>query len=86
MRTHKPTPCSRRGLLPLKLLGLVLISIPTASCGTLGIGTTQYLDTSCQAFAPLTYSSSKDSPETVAEIRTHNRVFDALCPAQGAAR
>lgn len=61
------------------------ISLPMAACATLGRGTeVHYVDTSCQAFTALTYSSH-DTPDTVTEIRTHNRVYDRLCPA-GAAR
>jgi hypothetical protein len=29
---------------------------------------------------PITYSA-KDTPATVAEIRAHNRAYDAICPA-----
>ena len=50
-------------------------------CTTLGNGTS-WLDTSCAAFRPITYSS-RDTPETVAEVRAHNRVYDRLCPAVG---
>jgi hypothetical protein len=44
----------------------------------------RFVDTSCTAFRPITYSSH-DTPETVTEIRAHNRVYDRLCPADGAA-
>jgi hypothetical protein len=60
---------------------VLMLTIPLANCSTLGAGTsTRYLDTSCEAFRPITYSS-RDTPETVAEVRAHNRVFDRLCPA-----
>ncbi len=50
-----------------------------AGCATLGSGTsTRYVDTSCEAFVPITYSS-RDTAETVAEVRAHNRAFDAIC-------
>jgi hypothetical protein len=80
MRTPKPMPFNRIGSRPLRLLGLLLISMPTASCATLGSAPTRFIDTSCSAFVPITYSA-KDTPATVAEIRAHNRAYDAICPA-----
>lgn len=58
----------------------MLILTPLASCTTLA-GATKPLvvDTSCAAFRPITYSS-RDTTETIQEIRAHNRVYDALCP------
>jgi hypothetical protein len=49
-------------------------------CTTLGGANDRYIDTSCSAFRPITYSS-RDTPETVAEVRAHNRAYDAICPA-----
>ena len=55
--------------------------LPMAGCATLGSATRPLaVDTSCTAFRPITYSR-RDTPETVAEVRAHNRVFDRLCPA-----
>ncbi len=59
-----------RMLLATMLMGL-------AGCATPGSGT-RYLDTSCEAFKAITYSS-RDTPETVSEVRAHNRAYDALC-------
>jgi hypothetical protein len=65
----------------LKLPALMLMCLPAASCVTLGSGTDHIaVDTSCQAFRPITYSKDDTLP-TVAEIRAHNRVYDRLCPA-----
>ena len=36
------------------------------------------VDTSCQAFEPITYSR-RDTPETVAQIRQHNAAWVSLC-------
>lgn len=33
---------------------------------------------SCLIFAPITYSASQDSAETVRQIRDHNAVWDSL--------
>lgn len=80
MRMQRPRP-NRTGGSRLRLLpAMLLTSSLLASCTTLGSGTSGYVDTSCSAFQPITYSKS-DTPETVTEIRAHNRVFDALCPA-----
>jgi hypothetical protein len=79
MRTPKPMPFNRIGSRPLRLLGLLLISMQTASCATPGNAPTRFVDTSCQAFAPITFSAH-DTAATIAGIRAHNRVYDALCP------
>lgn len=60
------------------LLVLTPMSSLLAGCVTLGSGT-RYVDTSCEAFRPITYSS-RDTAETVYEVRAHNRAFDAICP------
>lgn len=36
----------------------------------------------CQGFGPITYSSSGDEPETVAQIRAHNAAWLELCDPQ----
>ena len=36
-------------------------------------------DTSCQAFREITYSATRDTPETVREVRGHNAAWRALC-------
>lgn len=65
----------------LRLLAGIMMLLPMAGCWTLGSGTKPApIDTSCGAFTALTYSS-RDTPETIDEIRAHNRVYDALCPA-----
>ena len=74
------TTNSGAALRSLRLLALMPILLPAAACATLGSGTeVHFVDTSCAAFRPIGYSS-RDTPETVAEVRTHNRVFDRLCP------
>ena len=63
------------------LLALMLTILPMAGCTTLTTaGSTRYADSSCEAFRQITYSSSKDTPETVSEIRAHNRAYGAICP------
>lgn len=79
LRTLKPTKNSASASRPLMLLGAMLMSLPLAGCQTLG-SATRYLDTSCGAFRPITYSS-RDTAETVKQVRGHNAAFDALCPA-----
>jgi hypothetical protein len=53
------------------------------TCTTLGNGTEHFVDTSCQAFRPITYSS-RDTEQTKTEVRARNRVYDRLCPGDGA--
>lgn len=72
----------RASALPkLTQLALMSMLLPLASCTTLG-SATSWLDTSCKAFRPITYSSH-DTAETVTEVRAHNRVYDRLCPEGG---
>lgn len=42
-------------------------------------GCTQYVDTSCTAFKPITYSASGDTPDTKLQIKEHNAAWAALC-------
>jgi hypothetical protein len=81
-RIHWLMPHSGHASTLRTLLGLTLMILPLAACQTLGKGiSTRYLDTSCSAFEPITYSSL-DTPETVAQIRGHNAAWDSLCPAK----
>jgi hypothetical protein len=33
----------------------------------------------CKVTQPITYSSSGDTPETISQIKAHNRVYEELC-------
>jgi len=62
---------------------LAFLTILTACSLTGATATTESdaLRLACQAFAPITFSASQDSAETIAEIREHNAAYDALgCP------
>ena len=61
-----------RGRSPLAVL---LCMTLTACAGTGGTGT----DAACLAFAPITFSASNDTPETIRQVREHNAAWDALC-------
>ncbi len=37
------------------------------------------VDTACTAFAPITYSPTTDSTETVTQVRQHNAAWKVLC-------
>lgn len=71
---------------PLMRLALALTAIPIlAGCQTLtGATNLRVVDTSCQAFRPITYSS-RDTAETQREVRGHNAAWDALCKPTPAA-
>lgn len=75
----KPKKFMTGALLRLSLPALMLMTLP--GCMTLTTATTPIVvDTVCDAVTPLTYSTSGDTPETVAGIKGHNRVMKALCP------
>jgi hypothetical protein len=76
---RKPTKSSA-GASKLPMLLVPMLTILTGCTTIRGAGTDRYIDTSCSAFRPITYSS-RDTPETVAEVRAHNRAYDAICPA-----
>ena len=38
-------------------------------------------DAACLSLKPITFSASRDSPETVAQIRRHNARLLEMCPA-----
>jgi hypothetical protein len=33
----------------------------------------------CKVTQPITYSSSGDTPETISQIKAHNRAWEAVC-------
>lgn len=70
MRKIRLTPW--RGRRPLAVLSLTIL---TACGATTGTGT----DAACLAFAPITFSASRDTAETVRQVREHNAAWDALC-------
>lgn len=51
----------------------VATSLGLAAC------TPAVVDTSCAAFAPITFSARGDTPETIAQIRAHNAAWERLC-------
>lgn len=40
---------------------------------------TEFVDTACTAFVPITYSATADSEATKAQIRGHNAAWKAVC-------
>lgn len=66
------------GLLVLLLAGCQM----TASTATSGADAVRV---ACEAFRPITYSSSQDSPATIREIRAHNSAWVELCETRGEA-
>lgn len=64
----------------LRLTTLVLTPMLLTGCLTLSTETTPVVvDTACTAFAPITYSGTGDTPQTVDEIKAHNRAWLAIC-------
>lgn len=68
---------SPRLMLPALLC--VLMTLPTCA-PTLTTATT-----ACRAFCPISYSASKDTPQTVQEVRSHNAAWGAICPNEAPA-
>lgn len=59
-------------------LALLALLLPLPGCRTL-MTETRYLDTSCEVFSPITYSSKSDSQETVLQVQKFNREYNSLC-------
>ena len=62
----------------LKRLWLLAALLLMTSCQTTNTGATRVVDTSCEAFGPVTYSRA-DTARTRLQIRRHNAAWDALC-------
>lgn len=77
MPISKPNSSRRIGWRRLALLGSSLLLL--TGCQTLSIGTPRYIDTSCEVFSTITYSSKHDTPETIAQVKKHNRKYQSLC-------
>lgn len=54
-----------------RLLGLLLL-LSAAGCA-------KTTDTACVAFQPIRYSPSRDTVETVTQVRQHNAAWKELC-------
>ena len=54
---------------------LMLLAVMLSGCATTS---TSVIDTSCEAFGPISHSS-KDTDATVDQIIGHNAAWDALC-------
>jgi len=68
----------KRKLLPVISTAFLLLSL--SGCASLtGIAATRPVDTSCEAFKPISWSV-KDTDETIIEVKRHNAKFAALCP------
>ena len=66
----------RRKLLLWLVLTLSYLSLP--ACASLDATSSTGVKARCAAWRSITYSSSKDTPETVKQVRVHNRVGQNL--------
>lgn len=57
----------------LKMTSLIAIAGVLASC------TPAPVDTFCTSYIPVTYSASRDTPETVRQVQENNNVWKKLC-------
>lgn len=58
---------------------MIRSTVIAASLILLLTGCSRTVDTACTAFAPITYSATTDSPETVTQVRQFNAAWVALC-------
>lgn len=61
------------------MLALALM-MPTACLKTLTTADNPVTDVTCQTQCQVQYSLSKDSPETIAQVRGNNAAYGAICP------
>jgi hypothetical protein len=59
-----------------RLFAVSLLASLVGGCASSGLATTRAAQ--CDAFRPITYSSKKDTPETVKQVRTHNLAYKNL--------
>ncbi len=57
----------------LKMMNLIAIAGVLASCAPVPV------DTFCTSYIPVTYSASRDTPETVRQVQENNSVWKKLC-------
>ena len=61
-------------------MSFILLLTSCALTDIIGItGRQTDVDAACTVFRPITYSSEKDSPETIVQIRKHNDVYETYC-------
>ena len=73
-QTRKPMP--RRLRLALTLNSLLIVPI-LSGCATTGTTATD-INALCAPWRPISYSSKKDTPETVKQVRVHNKTGQNL--------
>ena len=60
-------------------LTLVVLSAMMLTACSATRTTVMRASAACIAFQPITFSASKDTPETVGQVRGHNAAWDAIC-------
>lgn len=61
-----------------RALAIASITLPMQSCSTLETATVAS-EALCISDKPITFSATKDTPETVSQVREHNAAWDAVC-------
>lgn len=59
--------------------GLAVVAAASVAFVTSCSPAERVVDTSCSAFAPITYSAKGDTEETKSQIRGHNAAWVRLC-------
>lgn len=67
----------------MRLALMLTLLMPVAGCSTMmGFSVpTRFIDTSCQAFKPISWSKH-DTAETIREVKSHNAAFVKICPLE----
>lgn len=63
----------------IRTIGTVVSGLAVAAALLTAACAPRIIDGACSEFVPMTYSAAGDTPETKAQIRGHNAVWDRLC-------
>jgi hypothetical protein len=63
----------------MRLTVACVLAASLTACSVTSTTETGEAEVACKVFAPITYSSSGDTPETISQIKAHNRAWEAVC-------
>ena len=61
---------------------LLLCLILTATSGCVAASTAPVVNSYCRLAKPITYDTTKDTPDTVAQVEAHNSQWVAVCEGE----
>lgn len=62
-----------------RLMPAVLSAMILTACVTTRTTETGEAEVACSAFAPISFSATRDTAQTVREVREHNAAWHAVC-------